>query len=291
MTLWVGVEIIGSIATRDIPIPQLVWLRYVFHLLLMLIVVVPRAGSGFVRTRRPVLHVARSLLMVVMPGSFILGVRSMSMTQVMGIFWIAPLLVLLFARLIGERASSTTWLAVMTAWIGALGLYRPDIAAIGWAAIYPLSMAASFALYIVLTRVLDRTEGVATNLFYSAAGVAVVVAPVMLLIWRQPTLRALVASLTVGVVGYVVLWSLDLAVRMWRAPRTAVFLFSQILVAKFLSAALALDFNSKSLWLGTALICAAMYAEARSDDSQRMLETASPRDTMGQTGIGPPGDF
>jgi hypothetical protein len=80
MTLWVAVEVIGSVAARDIALPQLVWLRYVFHLLLMSLVIAPRTGPAFVRTSRPVLHFARSLLMVVMPGSCILGARFLSVT-------------------------------------------------------------------------------------------------------------------------------------------------------------------------------------------------------------------
>ena len=264
MTLWVAVEVIGSVAARDIALPQLVWLRYVFHLLLMSLVIAPRTGPAFVRTSRPVLHLARSLLMVVMPGSYILGARFLSVTQIMGVFWIAPVLVVLFARTIGDRASPTTWAAVIAGWVAATGMYRPNPSAIGWAVVFPLAMAASFALYIVLTRVLDRTEGVETNLFYSAAGVVLAVAPAMLLLWEQPTRRALAASLAVGVVGYVVLWSLDLAVRAAPPSRTAVFLFFQVLVVKFLTAAGNFDFRSRSLWLGTALICAAMYAEARS---------------------------
>ena len=55
-----------------------------------------------------------------------------------------------------------------------------------------------------------------------------------------------------GVVGYVVLWSLDLAVRAAPPSRTAVFLFFQVLVVKFLTAAGNVDFRSRSLWLGTA---------------------------------------
>jgi drug/metabolite transporter (DMT)-like permease len=263
MTLWVVVEAIGGVASRDISLLQLVWLRYVFHLLLMFVVIAPGNGTGFVRTSRPILHVVRSLLMVAMPGSFILAVRWLPLSQVMAIFWIAPVLVLIFAWLIGDRASPATWIAVLVGWAGAAGIYRPNAAALHWAAIFPLAMAASFALYIVLTRVLDRTEGVATNLFYSAAGVAVAIAPAMLLVWIQPTMPALLSALGVGVVGYVVLWSLDLAVRAWPPSRTAVFLFSQVIVARFLTAAVDFKFSGKSLWLGTALICAAMYIELR----------------------------
>jgi drug/metabolite transporter (DMT)-like permease len=268
---------IAGVATRDIPLTELVWLRYVFHLLLMFVILAPRTGTGFVRTRRPILHLARSLLMVVMPVSYILGSRYVPGGPFMGIFWIAPVLVLVFARMIGERPSLVTWGAVLAGWVAALGLYRPSIAAMGWPALYPLAMAASFSLYIVLTRVLDRTEGVWTNLFYSAAGVLAALTPVLPLVWRLPTPAALAVSAAVGTLGFVVLWSLDLAVRVWPASRTAVFLFFQIIVTKFAVAAVGGSFSGKSLWAGTLLIGAAMYAEARwgGEATQEVVSTGA----------------
>ena len=59
MTLWLAVEIVGGIAMRELPIPQLVWLRYIFHLLLMFIVLGPRQGLGFVREAARVASRAR----------------------------------------------------------------------------------------------------------------------------------------------------------------------------------------------------------------------------------------
>ena len=35
---------IAGVATRDIPLTELVWLRYVFHLLLMFVILAPRTG-------------------------------------------------------------------------------------------------------------------------------------------------------------------------------------------------------------------------------------------------------
>jgi drug/metabolite transporter (DMT)-like permease len=269
MTLWVAVEIVGSIATRELSIPQLEWLRYVFHLLLMVIVLGPRQGLGFVRTTRPVLQIVRSLLMVVMPVSFMLGVRAMPASQVLGIFWIAPVLVVVFSRAIGERATSLTWIAVLAGWLAALGLNRPSLASLNWSVGYPLAMAASFALYIVLTRVLDRTEGVLTNMFYSAAGVALALTPVLPSFWLRPSATAVMASAAVAIGGYAVLWTLNLALRVWPAPRTAAFLFVQVLIMRFVEVTDSRQFSSKSLWAASALVVASLYIESRNREAQQ----------------------
>jgi drug/metabolite transporter (DMT)-like permease len=263
MTFWVIVEIIASPAMRAIPVMELVWLRYVFHLLFMVVVLAPRVGLGFVRTGRPGLQIVRALLMVVMPGSFVLASRVMPGEPLMGIFWIAPIVVLIGASAIGERASPVTWAAVVAGWVVALLLYRPGAWALHWTAIYPAAMGASFALYIVLTRVLDRTDGGLTNLFYSAAGVLLALTPAVPFFWQTPSKRALAIAAVVGVLGFAVLWLLDLALRVWSAPRVAVFLFFQIVAATLVDAVANQRFTGTSLWVGTLVLALAMYVETR----------------------------
>jgi len=230
MTLWSLVEIVAALATREIPIPELVWLRYLFHLSFMLLVVAPIAGTGFIRTGRPVLQIFRSLLMLVMPLSFMLALPVMSAGQAFAEFWIAPVLVLLMAAAIGERASWLTWAAVVLGWCGAAITYRTALAGLHWS-VYPVIMAASFALYVVLTRVLDRTETLLANLFYTAAGVAIALTPVIPFIWQPPSLKVLAVCAAVGLLGWVSLWTLELSLRATSASWISPFMFAQIIAA------------------------------------------------------------
>jgi drug/metabolite transporter (DMT)-like permease len=232
MTLWVVVEIVGSVATRDMPIAELVWLRYVFHLLFMLIVLAPRFGIGYLRTRRPWLQLGRSLLMVIMPGSFVLGIRTMSSGEIMSVFWIAPVMVPWLALAIGERARMPTWAAVVLGWVGAALTYRLASRTFGANVVLPLAMAGSFAIYVVVTRVLDRSEAVLTNLFYTALGVVLVLTPLMAFVWQRPSLTALAASCAVGVIGWFTLWTLDLSLRAAPASWSAPFMFFQVVVTE-----------------------------------------------------------
>ena len=72
--------------------------------------------------------------------------------------------------------------------------------------------------------------------------------------WLRYVFHLVRARLAWALVGYVVLWSLDLALRPAPPSRTAVFLFFRVPAVKFLTAAGDVDFRSRSLWLGTALI-------------------------------------
>ena len=49
MVLWVAIDVFAAGLLRESPIPQVVWLRYLFHIGLMIAVLGPTAGLSFVR--------------------------------------------------------------------------------------------------------------------------------------------------------------------------------------------------------------------------------------------------
>ena len=68
------------------PVTQIVWARFTGHLIVMLIVFLPRYGRRLLATRRPGVQIGRSLLMLVSNMMFVVaiavGVSSMTMTRV-----------------------------------------------------------------------------------------------------------------------------------------------------------------------------------------------------------------
>jgi hypothetical protein len=235
MVMWVVTEIAGARTIGGaFPIPQIVWLRYTFHLALMcLIFGIPRRFD-FLRTERPWLQLFRSFLMLVMPLSFALAVQGGRWREVFGVFWIAPILVVAFGALAGERASRFVWLTTILAWLGVIAIYRPSISSLGLATLPTLAMAASFAGYVALTRVLDRTESLLTNLFYSAVSVFVVLTIALPWYWRPLTVRGLIGGFALAVCGWIALCLMDLGLRRDTAARLAPFLFLQVVIEEAL---------------------------------------------------------
>jgi hypothetical protein len=228
--LWIATEIAGGLAFRRTPIPQTVWMRYCFHLLLMALVLGGPSKFSFVRTGRPWLQLFRSLLMLSMPLSFGLALQTARTQSVYGVFWIAPFLVIVLSAIAGERVPRFAWVAGGFGWLGALIVYTPPVLQMSWAVIPSLVMALSFSLYIVLTRVLDRTEPVLTNLFYSAVGVFVVLSIALPWFWTPIGLREVVGGIVVAVCGWTGLLVLELAIRRELPSRLAPFLFIQVIV-------------------------------------------------------------
>jgi drug/metabolite transporter (DMT)-like permease len=187
-----------------------VFVRYAVHLAFMVAVWGWRDPGSLWRTRRPAFQLARSAMMVVMPASFVLALRhGVPVRTVLAVFAVTPLLLLALARaLLGERARWPTWAAAAVAAAAAAAALEPGRLPSPWLALLPLAMAASFSVYVVMTRSL-RTDGTRANLFYTAAGVAAVLALDMPRVWVTPTPHDLAILVAIGLAGWTALWAID----------------------------------------------------------------------------------
>jgi drug/metabolite transporter (DMT)-like permease len=210
VALWASVEALAAGALLRYSPYQVVWTRYVVHLLFMLAIWGWREPASLWRTGRPVFQFARSLLMLGMPASWVIsrqvGVEGSTM---MAIFWLSPLLILGFAKLfLGEQATLPLWLAALVACLGAWFMTEPSVPAVPALLIFPAGMAVTFSLYVVMTRSL-RSENCRANLFYTAFWVALALTPAMPGLWITPPLRDLLIMTGVGLLGFMALFALD----------------------------------------------------------------------------------
>jgi drug/metabolite transporter (DMT)-like permease len=210
---WTLLEgVVGAQFQNQYHLLQIVWCRYAVHLLAVWLIWGRRDPAPLWRTRRPVFHALRSLCMLVMPLSFAMAVYGgMPGHTVWALFWAAPLLILVLARgWLGERVPLAAWLAAALGGVAAvllLGLARPINTSL---LVWPLAMAASFAVYVAMTRQL-RDEAVHTNLFHTAAGVFLVLTLFMPSVWVTPSWHDVVVLIGIGLFGLLGLWALDRA--------------------------------------------------------------------------------
>lgn len=208
--LWALVEALAARVLTHYSPYQVVWTRYGVHLAFMISVWGWREPATLWRTRRPVYQLARSLLMLGMPACWIISVQNgVDPGTLMSIFWLSPLIIVTLARVfLDEQISAWSWLASAGASIGAIlvnGLGRPP--AVEWL-IFPLGMALCFSSYVVMTRPLRR-EPTRANLFYTALGVFVALAPAMPALWVMPNAHDFAVLVGVGLFGYAGLYALD----------------------------------------------------------------------------------
>ena len=117
-------------------------------------------------------------------------------------------------------------------------------------------MAASFSLYVVMTRSL-RTETTRANLFYTALGVFIALSPLMHAVWITPTRHDFVVMVAVGVIGLACLYALDRAVAAAPASESAPLTSTQAVFTLGAGAVLGHFHSSPAVWAGLALVGAA----------------------------------
>ena len=208
--LWAVVERLSSALSRPYSPFQVVFTRYLVHLAFMLAIWGWRDPGSLWRTSRPGYQIARSALMLLMPAAFVASLRlGVPESTVFAVVALAPLLILaLAAFLLSEHARLPVWAAAVAAAFGGAASVEPRGLPAPWLVIFPLGMAGAFSLYVVMTRSL-RTEPTRANLFYTAAGVAVVLAFDMPRVWITPTPADAGLMTSIGLLGLAGLWALD----------------------------------------------------------------------------------
>jgi len=226
--LWAFIELMGSVLLARYSAFQVVWMRYLVHLGLMVMFFSWRAPGSLLRTRRPGFQLLRSLMMLIMPASWVLATWMGAGWTAAGWFWTAPLMILAFsALLLRERSSPAVTLAAAVGGPAAAVLIAGLSLPAGWQWLPVVGMAASFGLYVVMTRSL-RTEPLRANLFYTALGVFAALTPVVPFVWQTPGLIDLALFVAVGGFGLVCLWCLDRAVSNAPVSDTAPLLLAQV---------------------------------------------------------------
>ena len=108
------------------PTPQIIWLRYVFTIPLVLLVLAPRGTRRAVRSARPWLQVLRSLLLVIEIGLVVWCFGRLPLADVHAVLALTPLAVTALAvPLLGEPVGPRRWAAVGVGFLGVLIILRP----------------------------------------------------------------------------------------------------------------------------------------------------------------------
>ncbi|MDB5505840.1 MAG: family transporter [Devosia sp.] len=178
---------------------QIVMMRYWAFAAFALVLVARQAPlRQALRTRVPLWHLLRGLLLVGDIWLFALAVKTVPLGELQSISMIYPLLVTLFAiPFLGEKVGIFRLSAVSIGFVGALVIVRPGGLAIDWGVGFAVLSAVFYALYIVITRKVSATDSTATNLVFPAIIGLVLTTAVGVWHWQPMDLRGV---LLVGIV-------------------------------------------------------------------------------------------
>ncbi len=182
----VTMDTINKTLAQSFPVPQLVWARLIFHMVLMLLLL-GRRLPRMVVTRRPGLQALRSFCLICAASLFVNGLRLLPLADANAIIFFAPILVTaLSAPLLGESVDRRRWIGVALDFVGALIIIRPGSEVMRLAALLPLGAACFFALYQIATKRLSGIDPPMTTLFYTGLVGALLTSATVPFFWVTP---------------------------------------------------------------------------------------------------------
>lgn len=241
--------------SRDLPVIEIVWARYMFSLLIFPFVFPHASIRKAFKTRRPWLQMGRALLLMVSTASIFFAVRYLPLAETYAISFVAPFLVALFAVVIlHEKVSPIRWLAISLGFGGAVIVIQPGTDVFDWAVLFPLTMAASWALYQVITRLISDTEPPLTTLFFTMMVGATLMSVVVPFFWVMPAQEEWMLMGFMGGVGLFGQLLLIKALGMATSSLLAPFAYTQIIWATLIGMFVFGDIPELFTIIGVAII-------------------------------------
>jgi drug/metabolite transporter (DMT)-like permease len=221
--------------TADYPVTQVMALRSWFGLPLLFLLALNEGGLEALKTRRPLVHVGRYALVLVLSFSFFWALSQMKLVDAVAITFAAPILIAaLSVPLLKESVGPRRWAAISVGFLGVLIMLRPGMGVFQWAALAALGAAVVYALLMITTRAFKSTESTASLMLYPQLGMSltgIVFAP---LFWVTPSLGDLGLFALAGIFGSVGVMCLTQAFRLAPAATVSPFEYSALIWATLL---------------------------------------------------------
>jgi drug/metabolite transporter (DMT)-like permease len=146
---------------------EIMLFRACFAMVVVLFIVKLEGGLVTLKTRRPLLHLFRGLLLVLANVFFFLGLATMPMAETVALFFVAPLFICLLAKpFLGETVGVPRWSAIFVGLCGVLIMLRPGTELFKLSSMLPIMAALIYAVMQMITRKLGMHDTAGTLTFY-----------------------------------------------------------------------------------------------------------------------------
>ena len=271
--------------TADYPVPQVVALRSWFGLPLLGILALHGGGLKSLKTRRPLVHIGRYSLVLILSFSFFWGLSQMKLVDAIAISFAAPIFIAVFSvLLLKEPVGLHRWMAIGVGFCGVLVMLRPGMGVFQWASIVVLGSVVAYALLMITTRAFKSTESTAALMLYPQLGISltgIVVAP---LVWVTPNLGDLGLFALAGLFGSVGVMCLTHAFRLAPVATVTPFEYSALIWATLLGFLLWDELPDSYTLIGAGIVISSglyiIYRETiKVGRARPQLPSMSPDDT------------
>jgi drug/metabolite transporter (DMT)-like permease len=269
------------------PVLLIMWVRYLIQAGVMGVWLALGPSGGF-RAAHPRFQAVRGLLLLGTSTMSFYGVQYLPVPEFTAINMLTPVVVtLLAAWVLHERVSWLRWALVCGGFVGALIVIRPGSGLFGWAVVFPLAGALTYASFQVLTSKLSALESPYTTHFYTGLTGSLVLTPLVALsgidVWAQWQQTAPWQWAVVGAIGLLgTSGHLLLILALGFAPTSTLmpFIYVQIAAAAAVSFAMFGHVPDAWAWVGMAVIAACGATSAWLNSQRGRPASVVAADTM-----------
>jgi drug/metabolite transporter (DMT)-like permease len=214
IAFFVAMDTTTKLMTAQYGVPQLIFARFLFHLVFVILLLRVFTGSVPWRSRAPGLQAVRSLCLAVANFLFSHALIYLPLADATAVNFASPLLtVALAAWWLREKVSPRRWLGVCIGLVGVVVAVRPPFLTGGppphWAIVLPLGTALCFAVYQVLTRRLATVDDPRTTILHTGLAAAAATSLMQPFVWQWPPgmlgWAGLVSLGALGAIGHAML--------------------------------------------------------------------------------------
>jgi drug/metabolite transporter (DMT)-like permease len=143
---------------------------YLIALITTVLVAVPTGLKKSLRTRTPFIHIARSLLLLILAGCAVTAFsKGLPLSTLYTIVFLSPALSTLAARaLYKEQISKGSWQVILLGFAGIIVAFYKDISLLSPGILYAFGVLGASITINILARPIDRRDSVLTLPFYPA---------------------------------------------------------------------------------------------------------------------------
>ncbi len=271
--------------TADYPVAQVVTLRSWFGLPLLSLFALYGSGPGALRTRRPLVHVMRYLLVLALSFGFFWALSQMKLVDAIAITFAAPIFITaLSVPLLREPVGLHRWVAIGVGFCGVLVMLRPGAGVFQWVALVVIACVAVYALLMVSTRAFKSTETTASLMLFPQLGMSLPGIVLVPFFWVTPSLSDLGLFALAGMFGSVGVMCVTHAFRLGPSAVISPFEYSALIWATLLGFLLWGELPDAFTLVGAAIVISSglyiIYRETvRVGWAQPHLPSMSPDDT------------
>lgn len=264
------IDVSSKLAAHEVPVGIVTLARFAVQAALMLPVVGIMRLSLRLSPRALWLTTMRALVSILSTYCFIAALRVMPVADALAIAFVEPFIILLIGKLVlGEQVGPRRLGACAVGFLGSLLVIQPAFSHFGAVALFPLGTAASFALYILITRALSRHVHPVPMQFHTALIAGAICLPLLALgnHFGEPSLSLILPQgifwlwcFFVGLAATISHMAMTYALKFAPSSTLAPLHYLEIVTATLFGYLVFGDFPNTLTWVGIAtIICSGLY--------------------------------